>query len=136
MDLLLWTLTQVHVYTPSPLSRASSVSTLSHIPHSHTLIYSTPSHTDLSDPSKFTRALRKESESTLPVTKPLVRRHTTRRALSTKHVTHTRSVPTFTTNDMGTHHKGGLDSLMTVSDLECSVTALELVQLQLDKQGE
>ncbi|XP_064404404.1 syntaxin-binding protein 5-like isoform X2 [Halichondria panicea] len=91
----------------------------------------------LSDPSKFTRALRKESECALPLPKPLVRRHTTQRGLST--AAPTPMTPRFSEPVMPTLEELDDDvfdvKMMTVSELESSVTALELVQLQLEKNA-
>lgn len=99
-------------------------------------------HTDLCDPSKFTRQLRKESENQVAKPKPMVRRHSTRRALSSV-ISPSAKTPVRASEP----YIAGLriddvleddcfdDELMTVKELECSVTALELVQLQLDKQG-
>ena len=97
----------------------------------------------MSDPNKFTRQLRKESECQLPTPKPLVRRHSTQRALSS--VTTTPRVTKSTLSEAHLTLSPGVDGEleddcfddkeMTVSELACSVTALELVQLQLDSKG-
>ena len=98
----------------------------------------------MSDPNKFTRQLRKESESQLPTAKPLVRRHSTQRALSSVTTPHRVTKPSLSEARLVVS-PGADDELeddcfddkeMTVSELACSVTALELVQLQLDSKGE
>ena len=106
----------------------------------------------MADPSKFTRQIRLESRSQVPLKKALVKRHSTFHALrvATRGSTPTSPVKRAGTSRSKSQPRLSLsdvenddmdddcfdDQEMTVSELECSVTALEVVQLQLDKHSE
>lgn len=119
-----------------------------HLPLSHT--------SDMADPSKFTRQMRLESRSQAPLKKALVKRHSTFHALRVVTTPSTPTSPVWRAKTSRTKSQPRLsisagaavdvdnddidddcfdDQEMTVSELECSVTALEVVQLQLDKQS-
>ena len=90
---------------------------------------------DLSDPSKFTTQMKKES-STSVVAHPSIKRHGT----SIRFSDHTR--PTLrTTQSMDKDHadkgkEGACESMLEVSvELESCVSTLELIQLPMDKTG-
>ena len=109
-------------------------------------------HTDMANPNKFSRQIRQESQLGLnAVKKATISRHATSLALSVKAKNNhsTTSIPvkraasakplTMKKEKSRSHIPeqdctDEVDSHMTVSELESCVSALELVQLQLDKQ--
>ena len=109
-------------------------------------------HTDMANPNKFSRQIRQESQLGLnAVKKATISRHATSLALSVKAKNNhsTTSTPvkraasakplTMKTEKSRSHIpeqvcRDEVDSHTTVSELESCVSALELVQLQLDKQ--
>ena len=110
-------------------------------------------HADMADPTRFTRQMKRESQLSLgEIRKVTIKRHATSMAFSvkikegeqspTKRVQSAKmfttapraqSQPHFTTAAVTTEEHNGM---VTLSELDSCVSALEIVQLQLDKQCE
>ena len=110
-------------------------------------------YADMADPSRFTRQMKRESQLSLAEPrKATIKRHATSMAFSvkvkegaespTKRVQSAKmftttpraqSQPHFTAAAVNTDEH---DGMITLSELDSCVSALEIVQLQLDKQSE
>ena len=110
-------------------------------------------HADMADPTRFTRQMKRESQLSLAeLRKVTIKRHATSMAFSvkikegeqspTKRVQSAKmfttapraqSQPHFTAAAVTTEEHNGM---VTLSELDSCVSALEIVQLQLDKQCE
>lgn len=110
---------------------------------------------DMADPTKFTRQLKRESQMTLQVSrKATIKRHATSLAFTvktregsqspTKAVQSAKAFPVTTRAQSQPHFVSAAtkvveeerDGMVTLSELDSCVSALEIVQLQLDKQCE
>lgn len=117
------------------------------------VLYRVYTHADMADPTRFTRQMKRESQLSLVESrKATIKRHATSMAFSikvkegaqspTKRVQSAKmfttapraqSQPHFTAAAVTTKQH---DGMVTLSELDCCVSALEIVQLQLDKQCE
>ena len=107
----------------------------------------------MADPTKFTRQMKRESQMTLNVSrKPTIKRHATSMAFTVKgkeggpsptksapsakmisNTPRTLSQPQFAAASAKAEEEN--DGMITLSELDSCVSALEIVQLQLDKQS-
>lgn len=110
-------------------------------------------HTDMADPTRFTRQMKRESQLSLHESrKTTIKRHATSLAFSVKvkeggqsPTKRVQSAKMFTTTltprahsqpqfEAATEKVEEHDGMVTLSELDSCVSALEVVQLQLDKQ--
>lgn len=106
----------------------------------------------MADPTRFTRQMKRESQMNLNVTrKATIKRHATSMAFTVKvkegqsptkdiqsakvftTTPRTQSQPQFVAAAVKTEEE--YDGMVTLSELDSCVSALEIVQLQLDKQS-